>query len=105
MKKSYLISIIAVLGIAYSCERDSSPVDVKTKLEGKNIILNNNSEALSGRITLHNQLMQVEEMPQTRLKSVQETPKVDLTKNYTFKLRAEVAPPQHNGVGGIRVTF
>jgi hypothetical protein len=97
MKKSYLISIIAVLGIAYSCERDSSPVDVKTKLEGKNIILNNNSEALSGRITLHNQLMQVEEMPQTRLKSVQETPKVDLTKNYTFKLRAEVAPPQHNG--------
>lgn len=95
-RKLHFLSLIALLSIVYSCERDSS-TKPDNSLEDNNIIINNNTEALSARITLHNDLLLVEDVQETLLKNAQEPPKVDLTKNYAFKLRAEVAPPTHEG--------
>jgi hypothetical protein len=96
-RKIYLLSIITVFGILYACERDTNSDNSKERLAGKNIIFNNNSSALSNRISLKNQILNIEEVSTSMSKSYKEPPKVDLTKNYTFTLRAEVAPPVYDG--------
>ncbi|NJO89881.1 MAG: hypothetical protein HC831_13740 [Chloroflexia bacterium] len=96
-RKIYFASIITLFAILYACERDSQPDVSRDRLAEKNIIFNNNTKALSNRITLKNELLRVENIYSGNLKSVQEPPKVDLTKNYAFTLRAEVDPPVYEG--------
>jgi len=97
VKKTPLYILFLSAAIIVSCERDTSPDKANQKLAEKNIILNTDSKALSSRIKLTNQLLKVESISDSRLKSVQEPPKVDLTKNYIFTLRAEVDPPVFEG--------
>lgn len=97
MKRNlHFLMFLAILCIVSSCEKDSSskPND---SITDDNAIISNNSEELSSRISLRNELMLVEDVPGTLLKSGQSAPIVDLTKNYTFTLRAEVSAPTYEG--------
>ncbi len=90
--------VFSGLIILAACEKDSPDNQEQIqKLEEKNIFVNSNSTELSSRIKKSNELMLVEEVDDSRLKSLNEPPKVDLTKNYTFTLRAEVDAPKYQG--------
>jgi hypothetical protein len=95
--KWHLGLLLIGVAVAGGCEKESSNTQQSQNLESKNIIINNNTAQLSGRIKQANQVLKVEEVNDVLLKSSQEPPKVDLNKNFTFKLRAEVAPPQYEG--------
>jgi len=84
------------MAILFSCQKDNSSDKSVQNLKDKNIIVSNDSRTLSNRIKLFNQLLKVENVT-TNLKGLNEPPKVDLTKNYAFKLRAEVDPPVFEG--------
>lgn len=94
-KTGIVLSSFLILG---ACEKDSpnSPEQIQN-LEEKNIFVNTNTTELSSRIKKTNELMLVEDVDDSRLKSLNEPPKVDLTKNYTFTLRAEVDAPKYEG--------
>lgn len=94
-KIGIVLSGFLILG---ACEKDSpnNPEQIQN-LEEKNIFVNTNSTELSSRIKKANELMLVEDVNDSRLKSLTEPPKVDLTKNYTFTLRAEVDAPEYQG--------
>lgn len=84
--------------ILAACEKDTSDNQEQIQnLEEKNIIVNTNSAELSSRIKKTDKIMRVENVTNSRLKSMSEPPKVDLHKNYSFKLRAEVAAPEYEG--------
>ena len=90
--------LISGIVIMTSCDKDSPDNNSQLQnLKEKNIIVNSNTTQLSSRIKKLDQLMQVEDVDDSRFKSTMEPPKVDLTKNYTFTLRAEVAPPEFEG--------
>lgn len=97
LKKVPFLIVLAGLCFLISCEKDSSENKKVKDLSSKDIVFNNNSAALSSRISTSNQIMLVEDIDDSRTKSLKEPPKVDLTKNYAFKLRAEVAPPVYEG--------
>lgn len=96
-KNLHLFSMLSIFAIVISCERDSSSKNSNSRLANNNIIVNSNTTALSNRITLRNQTLMVEDIPTGTFKNLQEPPRVDLTKNYAFKLRAEVNPPVYEG--------
>lgn len=97
MKKCYThLILLVVLGFAIiSCEKDKSsnsdPVQVG------NVLVNNNQEELNSRVSLSDNLLLVEDDDLTRTKSAKQTPAVDLTKNYVFRLKAEVDAPVYDG--------
>lgn len=98
MRTKWQLGFLLVgIAVAGGCEKESSNTKQNVNLESKNIIINNNTAQLSSRITQANQTLKVEDVSDGLLKSSMEPPQVDLNKNYTFKLRAEVAPPQYNG--------
>lgn len=92
-KLGLMLSGLVVLA---ACEKDSNDNQEQVRnLEENNIFVNSNSTELTSRIKKVNELMLVEEVNDSRLKNAQEPPKVDLTKNYTFTLRAEVEAPKY----------
>jgi hypothetical protein len=103
MKKLISIALILLLTVAlYNCqEEETVPGDQPrdyTKIS--NLLVNNNPAELSSRITYKDRLIPVRDVEQQdMLKSDEEEgyPEVDITKNYAFKLKAEVAPPEHEG--------
>ena len=103
MKKLISIALILLLTVAsYNCqEEETVPGDQPrdyTKIS--NLLVNNNPAELSSRIAYKDRLIPVRDVEQQdMLKSDEEEgyPEVDITKNYAFKLKAEVAPPEHEG--------
>lgn len=93
-KYGILISGLVVLA---ACEKDAPNSERQKNLSENNIIVNSNTSQLSARIKHVSQLMSVNNVDNNRFKSMQEPPMVDLSKNYTFTLRAEVAPPEFEG--------
>lgn len=97
MKKCYthlFLFVIVSLAIV-SCEKDkgndTEPIQIG------NVLVNNNQQELNNRVSLSNNLLLVEDDDLTRTKSAKQAPAVDLTKNYVFRLKAEVAPPVYDG--------
>lgn len=93
---SNLSGILLILILIFSsCKKDNS--DISPAYSGKNnLLFNTNQNSLNSRVKATNKTMQVQRIT-TNLKSGSETPRVDLNKNYVFKLVAEVAPPVYNG--------
>lgn len=86
-----------VLSIAaVSCQKESSNTQTQNLQKG-NIVVSYDQLSLSSRIKTSDQILQVYDIEQGTLKSASAAPKVDLSKNYVFKLRAEVAPPVFEG--------
>jgi hypothetical protein len=98
VKNWNLSGLLVGLVVLAACEKDTPDnQDQIQNLQEKNIIINTNSTQLSSRITKANEILRVEEVNDSRLKGLSEPPKVDLHKNYAFKLRAEVPAPQYEG--------
>ncbi len=89
----FLIPVI--LFSVSSCEKDTLPPEHGDDyIEKGNLLINNNPELLNARITYRNETVPVVDRGTSTLrKRTAEFPPVDLTKNYAFKLKAEVDPP------------
>jgi hypothetical protein len=80
----------------FSCQKDSLPIDNPEDdfIENGNLLINNNRAQLADRITYKNEIVPiVDTETSSLLKSTDDFPEIDLTKNYAFKLMAEVDPP------------
>jgi hypothetical protein len=96
-RKSLLGFLIVFIVLAVvSCKKDTSGSGA-LKLQDGNIIISYDQTSLNSRVTTTNQVMRVYDIEQNTLKSTTSTPVVDLSKNYVFKLRAEVSPLTYDG--------
>ena len=96
--RTLFVLTVSVLVIT-SCQKDQT--DSTIQQEGiftvKNAIINNNSGSFSDRISYKDEIVPVKQFPESRLKGLKSAPVVDLTKNYVFKLKAEVDAPVYEG--------
>ncbi|MCW3785307.1 DUF4114 domain-containing protein [Plebeiibacterium sediminum] len=91
----FLISTFAF----FSCQQDSIIVDeqVQEFKEVGNLLINTNNDNLASRINYKDEIIPiVETNSSSLLKSAGDFQDIDLTKNYVFKLKAEVASPVYN---------
>lgn len=97
MKKCYThLFLLVALGFAIvSCEKDKGNNSEPTQVG--NILINNDQQELNSRVSLSDNLLLVEDDDLTRIKGAKQAPPVDLTKNYVFRLKAEVAAPVYEG--------
>lgn len=97
--KKYLLLFTVALIILSSCSKDNDDkhqVDQKKTIE-KGITINNNSVDLSSRVTAVNNLIIINNLPESTTKAATEDIEIDYTKNYAFTLRAEVEAPKVGG--------
>jgi hypothetical protein len=92
--KSVLGWLLLIIIIVSGCKKDNRSVELIKK---GNLIVNEDQSSLNGRVKRTNEIMPVSKLYQSVLKSEGTPPKVDLTKNYVFKLVAEVDPPEYEG--------
>jgi len=97
MKNIGLTSLVLFTAFTlFSCQKDSLPVDNPEDdyiLKG-NLLVNSNPSLLAARIRYINEIVPiVDSEASSGLKSTDAFPEIDLTKNYAFKLMAEVDPP------------
>lgn len=91
-----IIFILFILFSLFSCQKDSLSIDNPEGdvIKNGNLLINNNPTQLAARITYKNEIVPiVDTETSSLLKSTNGFPKIDLTKNYAFKLKAEVDPP------------
>ena len=91
-----VIVILFTVFTLFSCKKDSPPIDNPEDdfIEIGNLLINGNRAQLEARITCKNEIVPiVDTETSSLLKSTADFPPIDLTKNYAFKLRAEVDPP------------
>jgi hypothetical protein len=87
-----LVSIFALS----ACQKDSPPIDDPEDefIVKGNLLVNINPSLLAARIKYINEIVPiVDTETSSLLKSTDAFPEIDLTKNYAFKLMAEVDPP------------
>ena len=101
MKKFGLIFLIPVaVTMLFSCEKDPLPTDQtgENYVQKGNLLINGNRADLAARITYKNETVPIVDTEAASLrKGLAEFPEIDLTKNYAFKLKAEVDPPVYEG--------
>lgn len=103
MKKLSIAGLFLFLSLFFfQCQEDTVP-DGQIKKDDQyskkgNLLIHNNPSELSSRITRKDQLISIKEVDKDGLlkSGEEEYPEVDLTKNYAFKLKAEVAPLEYN---------
>lgn len=94
----YLLLLMVFFTTLYSCsdnDDDKQKDQKETILE--RVTINNNSADLNSRVSYSNELMVVNSLPQLETKSTKEGIEIDKTKNYAFKLRAQVDAPKVKG--------
>lgn len=94
----YLLLLMVFFTTLYSCsdnDDDKQKDQKETILE--RVTINNNSSDLNSRVSYSNELMVVNSLPQLETKSTKEGIEIDKTKNYAFKLRAQVDAPKVKG--------
>lgn len=87
--------ILFTLFSLFSCKNDYLPIDSPDGdfIKTGNLLINSNSAQLAARITYKNEIVPIVDRENSSLlKSTKGFPKIDLTKNYAFKLKAEVDP-------------
>lgn len=95
-KTTPLFLFIAFCLILTACKKDIAENGDDVSVLDKNVIVNNDKQSISSRMTKLNEQLTVEDV-YSAMKSSSPATKPDLTKNYAFKLMAEVAPPVLNG--------
>ncbi len=89
----FIISLVLV-GL-WSCDKDKDQFpDLPKPEEVHNFIINNDIPGLNKRLSLHNSLVPLVSGDFNSTKSDDE---VDYTKNFAFKLKADVDAPEHEG--------
>ena len=95
-----IILILLAVFTLFSCQKDDPPIDNPEDgfIEKGNLLIDSNRAQLAARITYKNEIVPiVDAEPSSVLKSTNDFPEIDLTKNYAFKLTAEVDPPVYDG--------
>ena len=90
------IVILFTVFTLFSCQKDPQPIDNPEDefIEIGNLLINSDRAQLAGRITYKNEIVPIVDTETSSiLKSSDDFPEIDLTKNYAFKLKAEVNPP------------
>jgi len=95
-----LVLIIVSVFVLTSCQKDSPQEDPPegdyTKIG--NLLIHNNPTQLDARFSYADEIVPiVDAKPSSVLKAAEDFPEIDLTKNYAFKLKAEVDPPVYQG--------
>ena len=83
----------------FTCQKDSQPTDHTEGdfIKKGNLLIHSDPAQLAERITYKNEIVPiVGTETSSLLKSTDEFPEIDLTKNYAFKLKAEVDPPVYD---------
>jgi hypothetical protein len=91
-----IILMLFTVFTLFSCQKDSPAIDDPEDdfIEIGNLLINGNRAQLASRITYTNEIVPiVNAETSSLLKSTADFPPIDLTKNYAFKLKAEVDPP------------
>ena len=111
MKKIGLVHLVLFsLFALFSCQKESLPIDDPEDdfVEIGNLLINTNRAQLDERITYKNEVVPiVDTVTSSFLKGTDDFPEIDLTKNYAFKLKAEVDPPvyEENTLQATHVTI
>ena len=97
MMKNLFLGMLLLGIVASGCKKNENN-NSSTLVKKGNMEINSDLNTLNSRVNLKNELMAVQPIDgEWALKSVGIPPKVDLTKNYAFKLVAEVDPLVYNG--------
>jgi hypothetical protein len=91
-----VILILFTVCTLFGCQKDSPPIDHPEDdyTELGNLLIDGDHAGLADRITYKNEIVPIVDTENSSiLKAADVFPEVDLTKNYAFKLRAEVDPP------------
>jgi len=92
--------VLSAVFALFSCQKDPQPIDNPEGdyIEKGNLLINSNSAQLAARVRYKNEIVPiVDTETSSHLKSTDDFPEIDLTKNYAFKLKAEVDPPVYKG--------
>ena len=92
----FVTVIVFIVFTLFSCRKETPQTDNPEDffIEVGNLLINDNPARLAGRITYKNEIVPiVDKETSSLLKSGSVFPEIDLTKNYAFKLKAEVDPP------------
>ncbi len=95
-----VIFILFAVFTLLSCEKDPLANDNQEGeyIENGNLLINSNRAQLDARIRYKNEIVPiVDKENSSQFKGTGAFPEIDLTKNYAFKLRAEVDPPVYEG--------
>ncbi len=95
----FIITILLGTLAFYSCQQDALISDKQEENfnELGNLLINTDGENLASRINYKDEIVPiVETNTSSILKSADDLQEIDLTKNYVFKLKAEVASPVYN---------
>ena len=97
MKNAVLVILILFsVFTLFTCQKETLPIDNPEDgyIKKGNLLINSNRAQLAARITYKNEIVPiVDTETSSLLKSADDFPEIDLTKNYAFKLKAEVDPP------------
>ncbi|MDZ7635627.1 MAG: hypothetical protein U5L72_14830 [Bacteroidales bacterium] len=92
----FVTVILFIASTLFNCQKETLPKDNSEDIfiEKGNLLINNNPAQLAARISYKNEIIPiVDTEASSLLKSAAVFPEIDLTKNYAFKLKAEVDPP------------
>ncbi len=95
----FFTAILLVVFTLSGCQEETPPTENPEDLfiEKGNLLVNNNPARLAARITYKNETVPVVDKENSSLlKEASVFPEIDLTKNYAFKLKAEVDPPVYD---------
>lgn len=98
--KKFLLFFIFLSAIIWSCSEESFKEPERPQQNNKviqSISITNNATELSSRVTYSNNLIVVNDIYTGKTKSIKTDFEIDPTKNYAFKLRAEVDAPKVKG--------
>lgn len=87
--KKHLLLLIGLLLVIFSCSDHNDDIESTS--------INNDPETLSNRVTTMNELVSINSLPTSTTKEGTEEIEIDLTKNYAFRLIAEVESPRVGG--------
>ena len=97
--RKYLLLFIFILAVISSCSdhSDNNKQEDQEKAILENVTINNNLSELRARVNYSEEVMLVNDLPVSDTKSTKTGIEIDYTKNYVFKLKAEVDAPKING--------
>jgi hypothetical protein len=102
MKHIGIVAVILFFALTpFSCQEeplpDENPVD--GYIEMGNLMISDTPDQLLERLTYRNEIVPIvdTETSSARKSTQEDFPEIDLTKNYAFKLKAEVDPPVYEG--------
>lgn len=101
--KKHLLLILGLSLIIFSCsdDNDDNQQSEQKAVVTESVTINNNSAELASRVSTMNSLVLINDIPSSSTKETTDLDseiEIDYTKNYAFKLKAEVESPTVNDI-------